>query len=168
MKLFSFMGGIVLAKEMRHRLNGRISYHDSVQEMYEKRLKPDGMSSVFDRMDPQVKIRCGFCEEGLSCQLCSNGPCRISIKSGAELGVCGISPDAMAMRDMLLRNVMGTSTYAHHAYEAFSTLKSTAEGKTPFKITDQDKLYKMAQELEIGTSGSMEDVAVRLADYFYS
>ena len=155
-----------MSKEMRHRLDGRISYHDSVQEMYEKRLKPDGMSCTFDRMDPQVKIRCGFCEEGLSCQLCSNGPCRISMKAGAELGVCGISPDAMAMRDMLLRNVMGTSTYAHHAYEAFSTLKSTAQGKTPYTITDKDKLYKLAKELELDTSGSAEDVAIRLADYF--
>ncbi|MTI79413.1 MAG: anaerobic carbon-monoxide dehydrogenase catalytic subunit [Firmicutes bacterium] len=154
-----------MAKEVKHRIDGRISYHDSVQEMYEKRLVPDGMSNVFDRMDPQEKIRCNFCEAGVSCQLCSNGPCRISEKSGAELGVCGISPDAMVMRDMLLRNVMGTSTYSHHAFMAFSTLKSTAEGKTPFKITDKDKLYQMCSDLEIDTSGSQEQVAGRLADY---
>lgn len=154
-----------MAKEMIHRKDGRISYHDSVQEMYEKRLKPDGMSTVFDRMDPQVKIRCNFCEAGVSCQLCSNGPCRISEKAGAELGTCGISPDAMAMRDMLLRNVMGTSTYAHHAFMAFSTLKSTAEGKTPYGITDKDKLYNMANTLGIDTSGTQEEVAGRLADF---
>ncbi len=157
-----------MAKEMLHRMNGRISYHDSVQDMYENRLKPDGMSTVFDRMDPQEKIRCNFCDAGVSCQLCSNGPCRISEKAGAELGVCGISPDAMAMRDMLLRNVMGTSTYAHHAFMAFSTLKSTAQGKTPFSITDKDKLYDMAQKLEIDTTGSQEQVAERLADFFIS
>ena len=81
-----------------------------------KRLVPDGMTNVFDRFDPQDKIRCNFCEQGVSCQLCSNGPCRISDRAGAETGVCGITPDAMAMRDMLLRNVMGTSTYAHHAF----------------------------------------------------
>lgn len=149
-----------------YRIDGRVSYHDSVQEMYEKRLKPDGMSTVFDRMDPQGKIRCSFCTEGVSCQLCSNGPCRISQKSGAELGVCGISPDAMAMRDMLLRNVMGTATYSHHAFMAFSTLKATAQGKTPFKITDKDKLYDMANKLAIDTSGTQEQVAERLADFF--
>ena len=151
---------------MIHRLNGRISYHDSVQNMYENRLVPDEMSNVFDRMDPQEKIRCNFCTDGVSCQLCSNGPCRISNKSGAELGVCGISPDAMAMRDMLLRNVMGTATYAHHAFMAFSTLKSTAQGKTPFGIKDKNKLYDMSQKLGIDTSGSQEQVAERLADYF--
>lgn len=154
-----------MAKEMKYIIDGRVSYHDSVQEMYEKRLKPDGMSTVFDRVAPQEKIRCRFCTEGVSCQLCSNGPCRISEKTGAELGTCGISPDAMAMRDMLLRNVMGTSTYAHHAYEAFSTLKSTAQGKTPFGITDRDKLYFMADKLEIDKSGSQEQLAERLAGF---
>lgn len=155
-----------MVKAVPHRIDGRISYHDSVQEMYEKRLVPDNMSNVFDRFDPQDKIRCNFCEVGLSCQLCSNGPCRISEKSGAESGVCGISPDAMAMRDMLLRNVMGTSTYTHHAFMAFSTLRSTAQGKTPFKITDKDKLYEMCQKLDISTEGSLGEVAERLANYF--
>lgn len=155
-----------MTKAVPHRIDGRISYHDSVQEMYEKRLVPDKMSNVFDRFDPQDKIRCNFCEAGVSCQLCSNGPCRISEKSGAESGVCGISADAMAMRDMLLRNVMGTSTYSHHAFMAFSTLRSTAQGKTPFKITDKDKLYEMCNKLEINTDGSVEEVAERLANYF--
>lgn len=157
-----------MGKSVPHRVDGRISIHDSVQEMYEKRLVPDKMSNVFDRYDPQEKIRCNFCVEGLSCQLCSNGPCRISHKTGAELGTCGISPDAMAMRDMLLRNVMGTATYAHHAFMAFSTLKSTAQGKTPFKITDQDKLYQMCKDLDIDSSGSVEQAAERLADFFIS
>ena len=60
------------------------------------------LSNTFDRFLPQDKIRCDFCVKGLSCQLCSNGPCRISEKTGAQLGTCGIDPDAMAMRDILL------------------------------------------------------------------
>lgn len=155
-----------MGKESTFRIDGRVSYHDSVQEMYEKRLKPDGMSTVFDRFDPQAKIRCNFCTEGVSCQLCSNGPCRISPKAGAELGVCGISPDAMAMRDFLLRNVMGTATYSHHAYMAFSTLKATAQGKTPFQITDTGKLTYMLEKLGLSTAGTVEEQAERLADFF--
>lgn len=155
-----------MAQRVPHRIDGRISYHNSVQEMYEKRLVPDKMSNVFDRFDPQEKIRCNFCEAGVSCQLCSNGPCRISPRAGAELGVCGISPDAMAMRDMLLRNVMGTSTYAHHAFMAFSTLRSTAQGKTPFQISDKGKLYSLCEKLDLETSGTENQVAERLAQYF--
>lgn len=30
-----------MAQRVPHRIDGRISYHDSVQEMYEKRLVPD-------------------------------------------------------------------------------------------------------------------------------
>ncbi|MFW6006891.1 MAG: anaerobic carbon-monoxide dehydrogenase catalytic subunit [Bacillota bacterium] len=152
-------------REYRDVLDGRVSIHDSIQEMYEERLTPDKMSNVFDRFDAQEKIRCNFCLDGVSCQLCTGGPCRISEKAGVNLGSCGIDPNAMAMRDMLLRNVMGTSTYSHHAYNAFRTLKSTAEGKTPFGITDEDKLRDMCSQLDIDNSGSKEEVAIRLADF---
>src|SRR4030067_1651 len=69
-----------------------ISAHQSVKEQYNI-LKKDGMTNTFDRAQAQGK-RCSFCEQGISCQLCSNGPCRI--KPGAERGVCGIDADAMA------------------------------------------------------------------------
>ena len=29
-----------MAKQVPHRIDGRISYHDSVQEMYEKKISP--------------------------------------------------------------------------------------------------------------------------------
>lgn len=148
----------------RHQLGGKVSIHPSVQEMYEK-IHRDGLSNVFDRFAPQEKIRCNFCLEGVSCQLCTNGPCRISDKADAVLGVCGIDRNAMAMRDMLLRNAMGASTYTHHAYEAFRTLKSTAEGKTPFTIKEPDKLMEFAKQLELDTSGSLKEVAIKLADF---
>lgn len=151
-------------REKDYRIDGRVSIHDSVQEMYEK-IHRDGLSNVFDRFDPQAKIRCNFCSEGLSCQLCTGGPCRISDKSGATHGTCGIDRNAMAMRDMLLRNVMGTSTYTHHAYNAFRTLKSTAEGKTPYQITDTDKLYWMCDRLGLDKGSSKEQAAVNLADF---
>jgi len=153
-----------LAERIRNQLDGRVSIHDSVQEMYE-RIHEDGLSNTFDRFDPQEKIRCNFCSAGVSCQLCTNGPCRISDKVGAHLGVCGIDPDAMAMRDMLLRNAMGASTYAHHAYEAFRTLKSTVEGKTPFHITDHQKLMTFAGQCGVNINGTPEQVAAWLADF---
>ncbi|NMM64583.1 anaerobic carbon-monoxide dehydrogenase catalytic subunit [Clostridium sp. P21] len=141
---------------------GRVSYHDSVEEML-KRIREDGMSNAFDRYALQEKIRCKFCLEGLSCQLCSNGPCRISEKSGQTKGVCGIGPDAMAMRNFLLKNIMGAGTYSHHAYEAFRTLKATAEGKTPFKITDTNKLKWMCEKVGINTNQEINDMAIELA-----
>lgn len=37
-----------MAREMLHKVEGRVSIHDSVQEMYEK-IHADGLSNVFDR-----------------------------------------------------------------------------------------------------------------------
>ncbi|ADK14854.1 MULTISPECIES: anaerobic carbon-monoxide dehydrogenase catalytic subunit [Clostridium] len=149
---------------IRERTEGRVSYHDSVEEML-KRIREDGMSNVFDRWSSQEKIRCKFCLEGLSCQLCSQGPCRINLKGEQKKGVCGIGPDAMAMRNMLLKNIMGAGTYSHHAYEAFRTLRETGEGKTPFTIKDLDKLKWMCQKVGIDTSGDTNKMAVDLANF---
>ncbi|AZV56718.1 anaerobic carbon-monoxide dehydrogenase catalytic subunit [Clostridium sp. AWRP] len=149
---------------IRERTEGRVSYHDSVEEML-KRIRKDGMSNVFDRWLSQEKIRCKFCLEGLSCQLCSQGPCRINLKGEQKKGVCGIGPDAMAMRNMLLKNIMGAGTYSHHAYEAFRTLRETGEGKTPFTIKDVNKLKWMCQKVGIDTSGDTNKMAVNLANF---
>ncbi len=151
-----------MSEEILEKLEGRVSYHDSVEEML-KRIREDKMSNVFDRYALQEKIRCKFCLEGLSCQLCSNGPCRISEKTGQDKGVCGIEANGMAMRNFLLKNIMGAGTYSHHAYEAFRTLKATGEGKTPFKITDEDKLKWMCEKVGIDTSKQINDMAIELA-----
>ena len=152
-----------MSEKVRERLEGRVSYHDSVEEML-KRIREDGLSSVFSRWEDQEKIRCKFCLEGLSCQLCTQGPCRISEKAGAVRGVCGIDRDGMAMRNFLMRNIMGAATYGHHAFEAFRTLKATGEGKTPFKIKDVDKLKWMCEKLGIDTDQPINKMAIELAE----
>jgi anaerobic carbon-monoxide dehydrogenase catalytic subunit len=154
-------------EEILEKTEGRVSYHDSVEEML-KRIRQDGLSNAFDRYALQEKIRCKFCLEGLSCQLCSDGPCRISEKGGQDKGVCGIGPDAMAMRTLLLHNIMGAGTYSHHAYEAFRTLRETAQGKTCFKITDAAKLKWMCQMVGIKTIQSDNQMAEELADLLNS
>lgn len=59
---------------------------------------------------------------------------------------------------------MGAATYSHHAYEAFRTLRATAEGKTPFKITDVDKLRWMCSKVGINTNQDINQMAKDLAD----
>ncbi len=153
-----------MTETILEKTEGRVSYHDSVEEML-IRIREDGMSNVFDRWIEQEKIRCKFCLQGLSCQLCTQGPCRITDKPGQDKGVCGIGPDAMAMRNVLLRNIMGAATYSHHAYEAFRTLRATGQGKTPFKITDTNKLKWMCGMVGINTDQDTLQMAVQLADF---
>lgn len=152
-----------MSETIKEKLEGRVSYHDSVEEML-KRIQTDGLSSVFSRWTPQEKIRCKSCLQGLSCQLCTQGPCKISEKIGADKGVCGIGPDAMAMRNFLMRNIMGAATYAHHAYEAYRTLRATGEGKSPFEIKDEAKLKWMCEKVGIDTNQDINQLAIQLAD----
>ena len=72
----------------------------------------------------------------------------------------------MAMRNILMRNVMGAGTYSQHAYQAFRTLKSTGEGKTPFRITDQNKLRWMCKKVGINAHQDIGAMAVQLADFW--
>jgi carbon-monoxide dehydrogenase catalytic subunit len=153
-----------MTETVLEKTEGRVSYHDSVEEML-KRIREDGLTNVFDRWSSQEKLRCKFCLQGLSCQLCTHGPCRINEKAGVTRGVCGIEGDAMAMRNLLMRNIMGAGTYSHHAYQAFRTLKSTGEGKTPFSIADADKLKWMCEKTGIDTNQDLNRMAIQLGDF---
>jgi len=145
----------------------RISYHESVRKSYEK-IKKDGVTNIWDRFEAQgfgdPDKRCPFCMAGTRCDLCSNGPCRADA-SKDKRGVCGITADGMAMRMMLLRNVMGASTYQYHTDQTLKTLRATAKGETPFEIMEEGKLKGFASRLGIDVSGPKEDTAIRLCDF---
>ncbi|NOZ59628.1 MAG: carbon monoxide dehydrogenase, partial [Euryarchaeota archaeon] len=85
------------------------SVHKTINQMY-RTVREDGISSVVDRYEEQSK-KCTFCLRGLSCQLCSMGPCRITEK--APYGACGIDANGIAMRNMLHRNIMGAAAYSY-------------------------------------------------------
>jgi carbon-monoxide dehydrogenase catalytic subunit len=134
-----------------------------------KRIKEDGMTNIWDRYEAQgmggnPDRRCSFCQGGMRCDLCSNGPCRADA-SKDKRGVCGITADGMAMRMMLLRNVMGASTYHYHTVQTVKTLEATAKGQTPFRIIEEEKLRSFAARLGIDNSGPANDVALRLCDF---
>ncbi len=146
----------------------RISQHESVVKLYEK-IKQDGMTNIWDRYEAQgmggdPDQRCPFCMGGVRCDLCSNGPCRADVEKDKR-GVCGITGDGMAMRMMLLRNVMGASTYHYHTEQTLKTLRATIDGQTPFEIRETGKLRTFAKRLGIDTSGTDRDIAARLIDF---
>ncbi len=146
----------------------RISQHASVHRAYE-RIRKDGMNNIWDRYEAQgmggnPDQRCAFCMSGSRCDLCSNGPCRADAARDKR-GVCGIKADGMAMRMMLLRNVMGASTYHYHCAQTVKTLRATAKGSTDYEIKEPGKLKTFAERLAVDTSGSAEDTALRLCDF---
>ncbi|MGB3341348.1 MAG: anaerobic carbon-monoxide dehydrogenase catalytic subunit [bacterium] len=148
--------------------DNRISHHESVRKVYGK-IKKDKMSNIWDRYEAQglggkPDQRCPFCMGGVRCDLCSNGPCRADVAKDKR-GVCGITGDGMAMRMMLLRNVMGASTYHYHTEQTMKTLRATAKKQTPFEIQEPGKLKLFAGRLGIDTSGGQRDIVEKLCDF---
>jgi len=146
----------------------RISYHESVRQVYH-RIKEDGMNNIWDRYEAQgmggnPDQRCPFCMGGVRCDLCSNGPCRADIAKDKR-GVCGITGDGMAMRMMLLRNVMGASTYHYHTEQTVKTLRATVNNETPFGIIEKGKLKLFAERLGIPTSGTIKKTVLALCNF---
>lgn len=149
--------------------DNRISYHESVRKVYE-RIKKDNMDNIWDRYEAQgmggnPDQRCPFCQGGVRCDLCSNGPCRADVAKNKK-GVCGITGDGMAMRMFLLRNVLGASTYQYHTQQTIKTLRAVAEGKSPFKIKDPDKLMALAIRFNIPDFMPEDDIILTLCNHF--
>ncbi|MCX7966581.1 MAG: anaerobic carbon-monoxide dehydrogenase catalytic subunit [Syntrophorhabdaceae bacterium] len=147
----------------------RISYHASVRKVYE-RIKRDKMDNIWDRYEAQgmggnPDQRCPFCQAGVRCDLCSNGPCRADVSKNKR-GVCGITADGMAMRMMLLRNVLGASTYHYHTEQTIKTMRAVAEGKSPFKIKDLDKLMALAIRFNIPDFMPEDEIILTLCNHF--
>jgi carbon-monoxide dehydrogenase catalytic subunit len=66
---------------------------------------------AWDRFEGQLP-ECGFCESGLSCRDCLQGPC-IShpFRDQSKLGVCGKDKDILAAQSLLRLVLKGTMSY---------------------------------------------------------
>lgn len=136
------------------------SAHKSTNEMYE-RTKKMGITTIFDRWEAQ-QPQCGFGMQGVCCQLCSHGPCRITAR--AERAICGATADTIVARNLVRLAVHGAAAYSHHLEELAKTLKATVQGKTPFQIGDEQKLREIASTLGLDPQKSTKELAVALAD----
>lgn len=136
----------------------------AMREMYQV-VHDANMTNVFDRFSQQQPIQCKFCIEGLSCQLCANGPCRINSK--VPRGTCGVDAHTMVARNFMYRHVtIGTAANIFHAHQAARTLK--AAGQSPesgLKIRDTEKLKKFADMAGLDANKPINELAVAFADW---
>mgnify|MGYP006286451259 CR=1 FL=1 len=140
------------------------SAHKSTNEMYDY-TQDMGVDTIFDRYEAQ-QPQCGFGMQGICCQLCSHGPCRITSK--ADKGICGATADTIVARNLVRLTVHGTAAYSHQLEEIAETLKATAEGKTPYEIGDENKLRTIANIIGLDTDQSTDKLAIELSDVILS
>lgn len=144
-------------------LSGALQKHrDKQSHAVHMATVSQGMSTVFERFEAQ-QPQCGTCRKGLSCQLCSDGPCRINAKS--PLGVCGATGDIIVARNLLQLAVIGTAANNYQCRNLATTLKAIGEGRSPLKLRDEGKLQRMCQGLGMDASLPVNELAVLFADF---
>jgi carbon-monoxide dehydrogenase catalytic subunit len=81
---------------------------DNAVEHFLPTAADKGVKLAWDRFEGQLP-ECGFCESGLSCRDCLQGPC-IShpFRDVNKLGVCGKDKDIMAVQTLLKLVIKGT------------------------------------------------------------
>lgn len=118
---------------------------DSALESFLSKAAEKEISLVWDRYEGQLP-ECGFCETGLSCRDCLQGPC-IShpFRDSNKLGVCGKDKDTLAVQSLLRLVIKGTMTYLDRLSDF---AKGVESGKVkPRNKTKTEQTLKEVQSL---------------------
>ena len=118
---------------------------DSAVEGFLARAAESEISLVWDRYEGQLP-ECGFCETGLSCRDCLQGPC-IShpFKDSNKLGICGKDKDILAIQSLLRLVLKGTMAYLDRVSD-FTKGVESGEVKPKNKVKT-DKILKEIKNL---------------------
>ncbi len=100
---------------------------------------------VWDRYEGQLP-ECGFCETGLSCRDCLQGPCiGHPFRDSNKTGICGKDRDVLAIHSLLRLVLKGTMTYLDRLSDLARGIES--KGIKPKNKTRTDQLLKEVQSL---------------------
>ncbi len=134
---------------------------DDAQQML-RLARDEGIPTVWDRAMAQ-EPQCGYCSLGVSCRNCSMGPCRIDpFGVGPQVGVCGATADLIVARNLGRTIAAGSSSHSDHGRDILEVFEATAKGETSgYRITDEAKLRRLAEEWEIETGDRPADEIAR-------
>ncbi len=105
------------------------------------------VSLAWDRYEGQLP-ECGFCETGLSCRDCLQGPC-IShpFRDSNKIGVCGKDKDSLAIQSLLRLVLKGTMMYLNQLSDLVEGVRS--EEVKPKNKGRTDQILKEVQSFFI-------------------
>jgi carbon-monoxide dehydrogenase catalytic subunit len=133
----------------------------AVQHLLAK-AREANVETGWDRYDA-MQDACAFGELGLCCRHCMMGPCRIDpFGEGPSKGICGISGDGMAARNLCRMVATGASAHSDHGAHILEVLERLRSGEEQeFRIKDPEKLQRIAAAL--GFDGDADDVEGAMA-----
>jgi carbon-monoxide dehydrogenase catalytic subunit len=141
------------------------SIDSTVNQMLAKTTKK-GLETVWDRSDQQ-KPRCGFGEQGLCCDTCYMGPCRINPRGKRpQKGVCGATAEVIVARNFARMIAAGAAAHTDHGRGVAQTLLLAAKSPDAgYPIKDVSKLKKVAKVLEVEVKDrKKEEIAAEVAE----
>ena len=91
------------------------------------------------------------------------GPCRIDpFGEGPQQGVCGASADLIVARSLGRSIAAGASAHSDHGRDILEVFSQTAAGETSgYRITDEGKLRRLAEEWHVAVDGRASDEVAR-------
>ena len=118
---------------------------DGAVDHFLQKAAEEGISLVWDRFEGQLP-ECGFCEAGLSCRDCLQGPC-IShpFRDANKAGVCGKDKDLLAAQSLLRLVVKGTMAILDQVHDFVEGVESGE--MTPKNKSQTDQVIKEIQRL---------------------
>ena len=118
---------------------------DSAVEAFLPKAAEKGISLAWDRYEGSLP-QCGFCETGLNCRDCLQGPC-IShpFRDGSKVGVCGKDKDILGVHSFLRLAVHGAMAYLDQLTDFGGGVKSGESA--PKNKGGADKVLKDIQDL---------------------
>src|SRR3990172_1108204 len=143
----------------------QMSISNDAQEML-RRAHEEGIDTVWERLAAQ-QPQCGYCSLGVSCRICSMGPCRIDpFGEGPQVGVCGANADTIVARNLGRTIAAGAASHSDHGRDILEVFAMTAAGETTgYDIRDEAKLAALAAEWGIEADGRpVGEIASDLAD----
>ncbi|MDY6933665.1 MAG: anaerobic carbon-monoxide dehydrogenase catalytic subunit [Spirochaetota bacterium] len=144
-----------------------ISVDKVTLDLYEK-AKKDNVNTVFDRASDMKP--CPIGSEGSCCKNCSMGPCRVPApkKEDAErkVGLCGATAETISARNFIRMIAGGAAAHSDHGRGVAETFLATAKGEIAgYEIKDEQKLYQVAQDLEIDINEKeVKDIAIEIGE----
>jgi carbon-monoxide dehydrogenase catalytic subunit len=118
---------------------------------------------TWDRFEGQLP-ECGFCESGLSCRDCLQGPC-IShpFRGQSKLGVCGKDKDVLAAQSLLRLVLKGTMSYLDQLNDFVNGVQSGAVEPADKEQAEQT-VQAILDLLHTGNSEVVGDFPAALAE----
>ena len=136
---------------------------DRAVEHFIRKAADQEIPLAWDRFESQLP-ECGFCESGLSCRDCLQGPC-IShpFRDQSKMGVCGKDKDILAIQSLLRLVIKGTMAYLDQVSDFAGGVE--AGEIAPDNAGQADQILKEIQSLfENGDSQIIKELPEALVD----